>query len=188
MVKDWLKNVDDSSQGKFGRREGELYEKKSSWHGGHSVWVCVRVCLCACVCVCYDVTLMWFRGWEAEMKQSVLDRNSWLADPVLRQKKKEQDRNSLEMRRPKRGSAWQKTNTSQKSERKAMRKERENLLCKHLLLYISRTNRGSVSGTFRLHSNLLNKADYDEKRGLLFHQIIPSPVNTFDCLQQFTGF
>lgn len=39
------------------------------------------------------------------MKQSVLDRNSWLADPVLRQKKKEQDRNSLEMRRPKRGSA-----------------------------------------------------------------------------------
>lgn len=37
------------------------------------------------------------------MKQSVLDRNSWLADPVLRQK--EQDRNSLEMRRPKRGSA-----------------------------------------------------------------------------------
>lgn len=153
-----------------------------------SVWVCVRVCLCACVCVCYDVTLMWFRGWEAEMKQSVLDRNSWLADPVLRQKKKEQDRNSLEMRRPKRGSAWQKTNTSQKSERKAMRKERENLLCKHLLLYISRTNRGSVAGTFRLHSNLFNKADYDEKRGLLFHQIIPSPVNTFDCLQQFTGF
>lgn len=69
-----------------------------------------------------------------------------------------------------------------------MRKERENLLCKHLLLYISKTNRGSVSGTFRLHSNLLNKADYDEKRGLLFHQIIPSPVNTFDCLQQFTGF
>lgn len=69
-----------------------------------------------------------------------------------------------------------------------MRKERENLLCKHLLLYISRTNRGSVSGTFRLHSNLLKKADYDEKRGLLFHQIILSPVITFDCLQQFTGF
>lgn len=36
--------------------------------------------------------------------------------------------------------------------------------------------------------NLINKADYDEKHGLLFHQIIPSPVNTFDCLQQFTGF
>lgn len=66
-----------------------------------------------------------------------------------------------------------------------MRKERENLLCKHLLLYISRTNRGSVSGTFRLHSNLLNKADYDEKRGLLFHQIIPSPVIVYNNLQAF---
>lgn len=68
-----------------------------------------------------------------------------------------------------------------------MRKERESAVQTSASVYF-KTNRGSVSGTFRLHSNLLNKADYDEKRGLLFHQIIPSPVNTFDCLQQFTGF
>lgn len=74
---------------KRGKREG----KRSFWHGRHSrkyAYVCV------CVRVQYDVTLMWFKGWKAEMKQSVLDRNAWLAESLLRQKQK----------RDKTGSGW----------------------------------------------------------------------------------
>lgn len=50
---------------------------------------------------CCGVTLMWFKGREAEMKQSVLDRNATLARDVLRRKHKKkrgQYRSSLEMR------------------------------------------------------------------------------------------
>lgn len=47
-----------------------------------------------------DVTPMWFKGWEAELKHSVLDRNACLAAPALLQREKGMtSRNSLEMRR-----------------------------------------------------------------------------------------
>lgn len=35
-----------------------------------------------CLRVRCDVTPMWFKGWEAELKHSVLDRNACLAAPT----------------------------------------------------------------------------------------------------------
>lgn len=104
-----------------------------AWPPQQEVWVCMSVCVCVCACVrarC-DVTLMWFKGWEAEMKQSVLDRNAWLADSVLRQKQ-EEDGSSLEMR------SWnvalhEKTNITQQSERK-QREKRERICCANICL------------------------------------------------------
>lgn len=117
-----------------------------------ALWPQPAVWVFMCVCVlCCDVTPMWFKGWEAEMKHSVLDRNAWLANSALRQmqKRKGQDRSSLETRRLKRGRACIKqiflNNLTQ-------RKKQRGRICKHLLLCIvSETNCSSASGSDLLH-------------------------------------
>lgn len=117
-------------------REGE--EKLSGMVATAGVRVCV------CVCVCCDATPMWFKGWKAEMKQSVLDRNvSWLSSEA--KAKRGQDGSSLEMQKLKRDCAWKKkTNsleqsgkTKTKNETKQAKREKRENLCKHLLQYVS---------------------------------------------------
>lgn len=71
--------------------------------------------------------------------------------------------------------------------KKVRREERQSAVQTSASLYFN-SNYSSASGILRLHSNLLNKADFDGKRGLLFHQITSASLNTFDCLHQFRGF
>lgn len=118
------------------------------------------------------------------MKQSVLDRNAWLAGSLLRQKQK-----GTRQQQP--GNETAETWLCMKKQIflndlkkiKQHKEKRENLLCKHLL-----PNKLQLSlRCIQLLSNLLNKADLDGKCGLLFHQITSASLNAFNCLYQFTS-
>lgn len=130
------------SVAKRGKREGKrLCEEK--------VFGMVATAGSTCVCVCaqYDVTLMWFKGWKAEMKQSVLDRNAWLAESLLRQKhKRDKTGIRMEMKTLKRGSAWKKQQIFLNN-LKTKRRERV-WLRNHVLLYISK----QTAAEFKIYS------------------------------------
>lgn len=69
---------------------------------------------------------------------------------------------------------------------KVKRKERQSAVQISASVYFN-SNYSSASCILRLHSNLLNKADFDEKHGLLFPLITSTSLKKFDCLHQFTG-
>lgn len=118
------------------------------------------------------------------MKQSVLDRNAWLADSLLRQKQKgtKQDQDGNEN-----AETWlcmKKQIFLNKSENENMKKgqkEGENLRCSHPLLYISK----QTAAEFKIYSACT--LIFSTKLTLI-KSMPPASLNTFDCLHPFTGF
>lgn len=117
------------------------------------------------------------------MKQSVLDRNAWLAELCAqaksKKKQKGQDRSRLEMRGLKRGSAW-------KSEYSSVlickiKAQRENLLCKCVLVCVSK----QAAAQSQVHSccTLILSTKLT-----LISSVPSASLNIFDCLHQFAGF
>lgn len=101
-------------------------------------------------------------------------------------------------KRDKTGAAWkweswnvalhEKTNIPQHS-KKTNRKEKENLLCKHLLVCISKQTAAQPQVSSVCSLIFLTKlTSIGTKRGLLFHQITSASLNTCYCLHQFTDF
>lgn len=120
------------------------------------------------------------------MKQSVLDRNAWLAGSLLRQKQKGTRQEQPGNEKAETWLCMKKQiflNNLKKKKKKenTERKERENLLCKHLLLYISKQTAAP--------SQVYSACTLIFSTKLTLIRSVPSAsLNTFDCLHQFTGF
>lgn len=134
------------------------------------------------VCVC-AVMQRWCDLRVGRQRWSTVFWIGMQAARALRQKQKGgRDRSRLE--------TWlrmKKLIYPQQCEIKSQAKERQSAVQTSASVYFN-WNYSSASGTRRPRSNLLDKADSDGKRGLLFHQIASASLNTFECLHQFRGF